>query len=1391
MAKYYSEYFSVPQDYNANMTREAINKTPSTWLDFYPHKKYIAFLNTLLEGLKNGSKSVWLTGNFGTGKSNAALVTQKLFMDDQSRVDLWLNTHRKVISNLEVLRRELYTCREEGTLIVYDYNASGVSPHEEFLVRLEKGIISALDEQKMIVPAAGNLDVIIERLKREGPNFFATRDSIQSELAYLTPEYTDIQQIIDALNQEQSSSNPPTRLLDDVQKVFHKDNIYLNIDVTTFREWIIAILNRNSLKRVVYIFDEFSEFIDANKDQLKTFEDVTENPGINKFFLIPVTHLEINAFWSENSAGARKATDRFNFRNLQMPNDTAFRLAAFAMKDDPDPVIAAEWKEEREQLWNSVSSVADKFSPDDVSRQSFFEILPLHPMAAFLLKFLAESARSNQRSIFEYLKGSADGKEFQEFIHTGGPTVPTKQYLTADYLWKYFMERDDLGQNKEIISIRQEFERIKSREFQNKLDDDEDIRVLKAVLLFCLLARLNPDGHERLRPTIQNLELTFQGDGSIVDVRGIITNLANKHCFSVVNDNIELYTSSVGGQDLQDKIEELKNKFHDLLADKVRKVLEDHTKKARTGSAGRFDIRVSDVGHTTLTNITSTTRDKYSEGQNKDDASICLWFVVAKNKEEQLLIPDKIKSILTQLRDHRILMFTFPKLTFCDKNVNLWNDYISQYAQYLLENNTEAKTQIQQTLNNIEREWFEEIKGINQEIVVYAVKNHQVTSENISWGTLKNLVTSYLQEKLPYCVDLLTSQITAFGNTGIKSWAKAGIQFEAADRQYKQLVTALRSQGISSDDSWFEQNSEHPLVAIRNLFKKKIANTIDKGTSLSIRKVYIELQRAPFGLKYNCLSGFVLGFALSYILDKNYQWTNEQLTRPLDVDTLAEIIESVVKDDGQDKIKSEKLICRLSKEEKTFVEKAPLMFGIKSQMDTTVEGALLQIQNKIESISKKVPLWVLPEYIYAEGDTKADDISMMLQKICTAGSISSRGNTEERSIAVKEIGAYIGSNGDIVGAVSKYIKAENFVIAFQLYVDKNNPKLKQLANELGDLSHDYCNAILDKTATTAGLLWTPTDISKEIEETYTEYEVIKLTSDLIATAGFVNYKSISKLLRKAIVEDNRIPKVIIETSFPILCDFFTAIQNNSSPYEIKKSLLLNKGLIKALFYDLSYRTSIDLIKTRIPNIKISNQSLIEILKELEAGFDSAESTFLNELQNKIEDCIKKSVAENIKNEWTRISGQATPNTWSSLVHIPARYAFWEMQEANELVSAIENHENFSQVKLAELQEIFHNLKEIDIEKCKADFLKDTIPTRYSKFKINFTSLVEFLSKQYGNQPNNWPSKPDLSTFIKSHYAIEFAPQIVEKIRKKDPEELKKRLLELAKEDQDLGLLFWE
>ena len=94
---FYKDYFMIDEQYTPNMTREVINRDSKMWLQFYPHESFVAFLRAVLGQMDGGKKSVWLTGPYGTGKTHAALVLQKLFMDDEARVIEWLDKRKEQV----------------------------------------------------------------------------------------------------------------------------------------------------------------------------------------------------------------------------------------------------------------------------------------------------------------------------------------------------------------------------------------------------------------------------------------------------------------------------------------------------------------------------------------------------------------------------------------------------------------------------------------------------------------------------------------------------------------------------------------------------------------------------------------------------------------------------------------------------------------------------------------------------------------------------------------------------------------------------------------------------------------------------------------------------------------------------------------------------------------------------------------------------------------------------------------------------------------------------------------------------------------------------------------------------------------------------------------------
>ena len=232
-------------------------------------------------------------------------------------------------------------------------------------------------------------------------------------------------------------------------------------------------------------------------------------------------------------------------------------------------------------------------------------------------------------------------------------------------------------------------------------------------------------------------------------------------------------------------------------------------------------------------------------------------------------------------------------------------------------------------------------------------------------------------------------------------------------------------------------------------------------------------------------------------------------------------------------------------------------------------------------------------------------------------------------------------------------------------------------------------------------------------------------------------------------------------------------------------------MIKRLFFDHTKHEALLILKSRLNGVAIEDTDLLSILNTMHGGFGLDETTFMDNLRVKIEEFAKQSVVLKIKGEWTRISGTGMPAEWAMNNGIPARYVFGSQPDTTDLFKAIEYPETFSAAKLSDILEVLKEVNATSIADCQKALMSDVVPARYKKFEISLASLLEFLCSKYKNQPNNWPLRPDISEFIKNQYKGTIAPQIKERIRDESAENLKQKILRLADDNPELGLLFWE
>ena len=1385
---YYKDYFTVNEDYAPCMTRDAINRDERTWLNFYPHQTFVSLLRSLLESLDGGHKSLWLVGPYGTGKSHAALVLQKLFMDDESRVKEWLKMRSALVSN--EVANVLLKQRAEKTLVVFDSGTAGIHSPAQFLVRIQNTVIDAIKEMGGTIPAMGDLEAIVERIAEEETSFFRKRDEIQGQLPHLT---SDIKTVADIKKRVASKEMMPG-LVSDIMKVLQARSIYLNLSAANLVAWVKATLAANGIPKLVFIWDEFSTYLEQNRNELKTFEEVAEAAQEGQFFFMPVTHMNLTAYMAAGSDSAKKANDRFKFCQLDMPTNTALLLAADAIK-----VTNASWDDERDRLWHDIQMVVQNYMANNdqdckANPIAFKGILPIHPMAAFVLKFLSTVVGSNQRSMFNYLKGDVGTSEFQTFIAEGGPDVQGRQFLTVDYLWRYFIERSDLGLSHDINDVKAEY----SAKAQG-LDGIEQ-RVFKAVLLYSLLGRLtNNIGNALIQPTVENVVRSFEGDGVVSNVRAILEGLEKKHCFSIINNRCETFRASGDSADLQKKISQYETQFNEqFLVPKAQPRLASKVNTFKDKL--HFEVRAATPDRALA--VCQKQKDAFGENGNK----VLLMFIIARDQEQQLTVGQRAKDLAKQMKDFRMLFIVVPELHFCSLKLTNWKEYVEQLAHKELAGDQAAKTNYETQLKLMDGEWLNKLVNNGQHLQVFQPNpsGDEPYVEERQWGTLEDLLKKYLYHSFEFFLDRFSGYNVSSmleGGKGLQAWAKAGIDRTTAVGAMKNAWVTFDRAGITADDAWFAANPSHPLVKLREYCKLKLNNAINGSTgTCSVRKILIDLVRAPFGLLYVPYTAFVMGIAMRDWLNnprQQLQWTNGAMSERLDIDSLSEMIEAAVRDAGNNAIKNEKLVCRLSKEEKQFIEKASAMFGTPHIANATVEATLQEIADRLEKVSDRAPLWVLPDYIDQCCEPLAGEMREIIDNLCVAEKISSKGDQQERTKCVKRIGELVTAHAGVEDALRKYIDPEAFAKAFKAHVDKVCPKLPKLAAEVGDITDLYCKTVKEHFATTAAWLWNVQNVDGELNLVCAQYKVISYVQNLLSSKAFMSYADAMERMTKAMYEENKVSIAVLSGDYPFLSNFEKLMANSNVADGMKEFATMFEAQLdslRVLFFDPAHGVQLGTIKKHFAAQigALGDSELKDLYSKFSCGSRRSDADFKQTALTEIESYLKASTASQLAQIWRDKTGSVTPDEWAATNKMPVAVLFVDSADADLVVDVVANTSAYQTDVLKSAKSTLEKARLVPSDKLAKAFEERYVSSRYAKLGLDMNELCAYLMGRLSCNPNEWERlrqrfRGAIASFVREQYVQAFREKAVEKVKRFSDKEIRDRLLKLVEENPDVGL----
>lgn len=1089
----YNDYFAIDPKYYAAVTEDLINSGKVKWNAFYPHDTFIKLLektHTMLSG--RDPRSLWVEGAYGSGKSHAALTIKSLLeaSDDEVRAyfeDFGINGD---------LCQKLITDKQSGKLITIHRIGSGsIRSDRDLILAIQDSITAALQKHGINNKGEASLrDAAVKWLEDKEANRIYFNTLINEDKYIWKFKGQNVDEIIDTLKNSEDEKRV-SELMRYIMMVAEDNGITaLRMDIPAMCDWIKSILDNNDeISVILFVWDEFTEYFNNNSNTLTGFQTLTEISLSHPFYFLIVTHETEDLI--QNKDMRRKILDRFvsgRAVRIEMPDNMAFRLMAQAMKETRDPILSAEWLEYKNSLNDDLTSVRSSIistvkktakmgDKTVISDDELKAIVPIHPYAALVLKYMSVAFNSNARSMFDFIISNdmTDAKAFKWFISEYGP-LDDVNLLTIDMLWDFFNGKGQSGLNEDVRVILDSFSFLK----KGSLTPDQE-RVFKTILLLEALSQRVNDV-ELLRPNDQNVDLSFSGAGW---TKGKAKAIAAALCqqgllferpvgkgqkeYTVANRDGDTNKISKLKQDIEGKI-----RTHDLITNAAL--------MSAVSLPAPIEKRFVMVG---------TSASQFTADSRKLSSSNC---------------PNRFKAVVTfalddkeaqSAHDHimKAIMQPSNELMYIEVLSTMGRDLLSQYVENMAYSENYAQSDKQRARGFNEQaekcllEWRQKISS--GAFIIY-------TPDNKSGVRVPNLPA--LQEELAnidrqvyyYGLEQFSLIENMFAKGPLGQGAECGITEELkgtfkSSNIKTSLSEALR--GAWKTANYWEDPSKKslPIVKIKQKVDQLIADGFAKPSGrISILDIYQALEEAPFGFMPNNVSAFVLGFVLKEYANNNYFRSNGSLTEPMTVEKMKNMIAAAINQvvSPNNKYKEEYIVT-MGETTRCFLQCTSAAFRIPPEQCGTVELVRDQMRSKMTVLS--FPIWCV-KYILddEELESNAHTIAEVIDAYCgiANNANSVRGSESENA---DYIGSLVRDDPAITRDLTKLFTSDKCRKGMLAYIDVyKDGILKKLAGDIGD-SGAYIDQVKKKfNADAANWVWSKSTADEKISDVILEYRII-------------------------------------------------------------------------------------------------------------------------------------------------------------------------------------------------------------------------------------------------------------------------------------------------------------
>lgn len=1375
-SKKYCEYFDVNESYFPCIDESAIN-AGAPWETTYPHETFIDLLNSaekMLGGTTN--RSIWIHGAYGTGKSQCAYALKKILEVPNDELRAYWDRYEPLKKNKALLEK-LIGHKEQGVLTAYRYASGSITSPQLLFLAVQESIRAALDAVPGSYKGENTLkESVIAWLTDSSHNAFV--NSLLQKPEWVSEfSQSSADEIINSLRKRSDVSS----LMESIFKMAEKEGITaLSLTADSLCAWIKDIVAQNHTK-VVLIWDEFSGFFRQNRNSLDEFQKIVALCQETHFYFVIVTHPITSIAGASISKDDPMSVVQQRYKQIEitLPPNIAFELIGHAFS--VIPAAKDQWEVMTGDLNSKISAskIAVMKAAVVKSDSVMQHMLPIHPMAALVLKNIASAFQSNQRSMFDFIKTpkDLDVHAFQWFIQNTRPDSD-RSLLTVDMLWDFFYEKGKDYLTSDIKLILDTYPQ------QTNLTEKEKV-VLKTILIMQAVDQRLGGTIPVLKATDQNLSYAFEGDWDVYEneCKSIAKALVKKGVLiqTPIADGKQVYSAAVLAGDGA-KIDRLKDEVRKNGT--ITKLVEEGTQLASALSLTpplrlRYAVN-TDTG--ALPVVTVTNFVKMMDQLKVKDTSWHFFAVLAlaRTDEEAQTFRNMIKKTIGNAEYKTILVIDALSSPL---GLELFEEYVSYSAMsmyYNGNNNQQSKDNARKAREVLDRTWRDRIHDGSFIVWSYANQDgEKATGANAVHTIMQTVVLNRYNHVPDFTKGLTESQLK---NTQTKQVAKYGFGLSDVKGLIAGCEKTVLGKVWNRDTYWSDQELEkEPISIIKRSVDKLIHEAFRENGRISIDEI-CELLETAYGFAPCNLTAFVLGFLLKeYKGDPFRSQDSEGLRESMTPDKLSEMIGNYYS-----KKAKTTYIVSLTPEEKSFYELTEKAWRITPNTCTSPTQASSLIQAKMRDFV--YPVWTLEEV----NNTGVYDI---VKKYIAL--IQSDGKAAHTiAIEIGKIGMQRSSCGDHLQAL---LTADNCLNGMSLFIQHfEGGKLSTLAKEIGASDH-VLSDIKKLFSVKHAAQWIASTGEDEIRKLTVEYSFVKVTNALLNVSkdskegAFKSWRELLKFLGLSCES--------IQAKYPALNNLFTLLLKIVNYEDIlpdnMKMLRDELTIHNTEMHDLLSSPLNSFIDLYAPYLTGFSHEECEIIKNsITEDMFVLSATKGNAVVKKAADDYRKGqVKDQLFRLWSeRTGGTKSPKHWSEHYKTPILCCidpeiYGEAKKAFAVLNSSQHSE--SEIKMAlefcEGADFFDVIADSDYRnKC---FMEQIVGC-YSKLLPDITAIRSAL-EDTDIAPYDWADDPRIKAKIKNMASVEYnaggSDAAINTIESMPIDQLKTWLKQLAVSDMELGV----